>query len=521
MALGGLGLALVGSLIVSLDEIARLLAGPSAAISKTPVGSAGASLLARASPATSASASGEPGERHAYRTRPDLTPPAISVVRGVAPDRSGGYLFLTPANGAGSDGPLIVDTSGEPIWVRPGSGSAVTDFKVITWEGRPALAWWEGANNNGIGAGEFVISDAGYQEIARVRAAGGLKADLHEFLLTPSATAIFFADTAVSRDDPLTSRPFPWPIMECVVQEIDLATGRLVFEWHCADHIGIDEFFVEPPTAVGDVYDYVHSNSIDLDSDGDLLVSARNTSAVYKVERATGKILWRLGGKKSDFTMAPEATFGWQHDVRRRPDGTLTLFDNANGAPPPVSTGSTTPPGQPSRALVLALDMDAMTASLVRAFAHPSPLAATSQGNMQVLDNGNVFVGWGSAPWCTEFDRAGEVVLDATFPAARQSYRDFRFAWAGRPLEPPVVAIEHLGGGSYAAYASWNGHTEVASWDVLTGIGTNSLDTAASAPRAGFETRIELETVSHVVAVRARDGLGGALGISQPIVVGS
>ena len=137
------------------------------------------------------------------------------------------------------------------------------------------------------------------------------------------------------------------------------------------------------------VYDDVHANAIELDRDGHLLVSARNTSAIYKVDRSTGDILWRLGGKKSDFKMGAGATFGLQHDPRRQADGTLTVFDDGTAGP--------------SRGIVLNVDEVAMTATLVKEYPHPHGKFAMSQGNVQILPNGNVFVGWGSTGTASEF----------------------------------------------------------------------------------------------------------------------
>jgi len=433
-----------------------------------------------------------------FLSRPDLAPPYIQArVAGgaVAP----GLVFLTPANGAGQDGPAIFDDAGELVWMSPGTGQGVTDLRVASYGGKPVLTWWEGSNNGGIGSGEHVVVDSSYRELTRIRAASGRQADLHELQLSPAGTALFFADAAITPSLSAGATPAPWPVMDCAVQEIDLATGLLLFEWHTADHIDIEESVVGAPTGSNAVYDYVHANSIDVDTDGNLIVSARNTSALYKIDRASGEILWRLGGKRSDFAMGPGTTFGFQHDARRQADGTLTLFDDGAGP-------------APSRAIVLRLDETAMTATLVREYAQPQGLFATSQGNMQVLPNGNVFVGWGSLPHFSEFSADGRLLLDATYTAS-QSYRDYRFPWVGRPSDAPAIALEHYGG-ALAVYASWNGATEVATWDVLVGANAAGLSYAASAPRSGFETAILLTTTEPFVAVRGRDASGATLGTS-------
>ena len=257
------------------------------------------------SPGALDEASTSPGlGRRTFRTRPDLTPPVIGInVR--TGGTSAGSIFFTPANGVGRDGPAIVDDQGEPIWLRPGSGRSVADFRVAEYRGEPVLTWWEGDNNNGIGAGELVIADRSYEVVKRLRGPNNADIDLHEFQVTPQGTAIYFADNAVPRTTPPAQTPASEMVMDCVIEEMDLESGAVLFSWHSADHIAVEESSVPAPTGAGQVHDYVHANSIDVDRDGNLLVSARNTSTIYKIDRTTGAILWRLGGTRSDFSMGP------------------------------------------------------------------------------------------------------------------------------------------------------------------------------------------------------------------------
>ena len=261
-----------------------------------------------------------------------------------------------------------------------------------------------------------------------------------------------------------------------------------------------------PPTTGQQVYDYVHLNSIEVDRDGGLLVSARNTSTIYKIDRTTGEIVWRLGGKRSDFTMGDGAAFSWQHDARRQADGTLTLFDDS------------ATPGH-SRALILEVDETTRTARLVREFAHPKGLLAASQGNVQVLPNGDLFVGWGSQPFFSEFAPDGTLRFDATFPAGVQSYRDIRSPWVGRPADAPAVEVDTNVSSGLTVFASWNGATEVAGWEVLGGASAGSLRTVGSAARSGFETTIAIAEQPTVLVVRALGRDGRTLGTSVPVVV--
>jgi outer membrane protein assembly factor BamB len=381
----------------------------------------------------------------------------------------------------------------------------VANLHVIERSGKPALAWWEGTINGGIGAGDVVLADSTYREISRIHAGNGRRADLHEFQLTAQGTALLLADAGVAATDAPGGTGLAGQVIDCAVQEIDLQTGAVRFEWHTITDIAIDESYVDPPAnPTASIYDYVHANSIEVDHDGTLLVSARNTSTVYKIDRTTGAIVWRLGGKQSDFAMGTGATFSWQHDARRQADGTLTIFDD--GASPGHSRG-----------IVLRLDEQAKTATLVRAFEHPAPLLARSQGNMQVLPGGNVLIGWGDAGYVSEFSANGKIVFDATYPAAVQSYRNYRQAWTGRPADLPAAAAVSGPGGSVTAFASWNGATEVARWDVLAGPSAGALKLAGSVPRSGFETSIPVRGPAQWVQVVARNARGAVLG-SSPIV---
>ncbi|HVA86560.1 MAG TPA: arylsulfotransferase family protein [Candidatus Saccharimonadales bacterium] len=539
IAAGGGAIGVVAAGIIGLELERNGAANSTATLpsaSATPSSSPVLLSVASSSPEASASSAASPalasapatvaGPRASFRTRPDLTPPIVSIVTPAAASVAPGFVFYTPANGAKPDGPAIVDNAGELVWSRPDNGIDAVNLGVAQYKGQPVLYWWEGANNHGVGAGALVIADASYREITRVKVAGGRTADLHEFLITSKGTALFFADQGVVWNDPATGQPLPYQVLDCAVQEVDIATGRLLFEWHTVDHIAIDETFIAPPTGPNQIFDYVHGNSIDVDADGNLLVSARNTSAVYKVDHASGEILWRLGGRKSDFAMGEGTTFQWQHHVRRQADGTLSIFDDANTNSPPPKAGPTMTPAassssaaqsHPSRGIFLNLDETAKTATLVRQYLHPKPLFATSQGDVQVLANGNVFIGWGSTPWFTEFAADGTVIFDATFPAAVQSYRDYRFPWVGQPVDAPAIAFQAASGGNATVYASWNGATEVAMWEVLSGDSAEGLAAIGSGARTGFETSISVSGAKSLVAVRAHDRTGKVLGTSAPI----
>jgi hypothetical protein len=445
-----------------------------------------------------------PSVVRSFRSRPELSPPAIEIT-AQAHDTAPGYIFVAAKKGAGQDGPMIVDDRGQLVWFS--KNRYATDFRVQTYQGEQVLTWWEGKVVAGHGVGEYVIFDSSYREINRVRAGNGYQGDLHEFFITPEDTALLTAYVPTQTDLSPIGGPEDGAVWDGIAQELDLETGEVLFEWRSLDHVGVEETYREPPQDPGTPLDYFHINSIDIDFDGNFLISAKGTSAVYKVERQSGEILWRLGGKESDFQMGPGTRFAYQHDARRQRDGTITIFDN--GASPKVH--------EQSRGIVVELDMDEMSATLVREFTHPNKLLSTSQGNVQVLPNANLLVGWGSAPFFSEYSREGELLFDAQLLGDGQSYRAFRFPWSGQPGDNPDVAVEQGSDDQVTLYVSWNGATEVKSWQVLAGSTPNHLKPVGSAPRRGFETTVAVRTAEPYFAVQAKSASGRVLGTTKAV----
>jgi Arylsulfotransferase (ASST) len=370
------------------------------------------------------------------------------------------------------------------------------------------LTWWEGGTNIGTGFGECVIADQAYREVLRIPAGNGYQADLHECLLTPRGTLLMVIYSFVEADLTEVGGPEDGAVLDSVVQELDLQTGLVMFEWHSVDHIALDESRWPLPKEPGAPYDYAHLNSVGVDHDDDLLLSGRHTWSVYKVDRETGSVIWRLGGKRSDFELDREASFAFQHDVRRRDDGALTLFDNAAG--PPNTR-------EASRALALELDEEARTARLLTQFEHPDGVLADSQGNAQSLEGGHTLVGWGSQPLVTEHGRDGRVLWSARIAEGNDNYRAFRGRWVGRPATRPAAVAERRDG-AVVLTASWNGATEVARWELLAGDAPDALrPTGASAAKRGFETPVRAPRAARWLAARAVDAHGAVLGSSEPV----
>jgi hypothetical protein len=201
-----------------------------------------------------------------------------------------------------------------------------------------------------------------------------------------------------------------------VIQELD-ANKRLVFEWHTFDYIPITNTFADMTQAS---FDYAHINAMTFDpTDNNLLASLRTTSEIVKIDRRTGLVLWRLGGKMNQFTFlgehaenAPYYTVG-QHDVHRLANGNLLYFDNGN-----ISGGGTTPNDRTySRVVEYALDEVNMTATLVWEYRHTPDIQASCTGSLKRMPNGNTLIDWGCAvpntgTIITEVNPAGQVVFE-------------------------------------------------------------------------------------------------------------
>lgn len=272
----------------------------------------------RKTPSTTASPARPASSAWGFRSRPDLHPPTVDVTTQ-AHDTAPGYIFITPKKGPGQDGPMIVDDSGQPVWFQPlqGNDEFATDFRVQSYRGRPVLTWWEGKLVYRYGVGEYVILDSSYQEVARVQAGNGYHGDLHEFLITPHDTALLTVYNRVHADLSAFGGPKDGVVLDGVFQEVDIGTGEVLLEWHSLDHVGLDESYSRPSEDLKRPFDYFHINSIAVDHDDNLLIDAKRTCTVYKVDRKTGEIIWRLGGKKSTFEMGAGTRVVYQHDARR------------------------------------------------------------------------------------------------------------------------------------------------------------------------------------------------------------
>ncbi|HWX74710.1 MAG TPA: arylsulfotransferase family protein, partial [Solirubrobacteraceae bacterium] len=388
-----------------------------------------------------------------FLSRPDLHPPAVTVSAS-SPAVAAGDEFLAPYAGPGQAGPMILDPAGNVVWFKPlPANTSATNLAVQQYRGAPVLTWWQGdISVHGYGLGEDVIADSSYAEVAHVAAGNGLAADLHEFQLTPQGTALITAYDPQLCSLAAAGGSVNGAVTDGVLQEIDIATGLVRFQWTSVDHVALgDSYELARKSSTPSPFDFFHINSIDREPDGHLLVSARNTWAAYEIDPRTGKVVWQLGGKHTSFALARGTATAWQHDPRLLSDGEISIFDN--GASPRVH--------HQSRGVLLSVNEAQKTATLVSQLTRPSPIVAESQGNMQALANGDWFVGWGQVSDFSEFNAAGELLFDAHLPAHVQSYRAFRFAWEATPAQPPEFAVQTEASGAKNVYASWNGATGV------------------------------------------------------------
>jgi hypothetical protein len=449
-----------------------------------------------------------PGEVWTFHSQPGMIVPAVSVDSSSS-QTAPGYVFTAPYTGPGQDGPMIFDNSGDLVWFHPlPAGTVASNVQVQSWEGKPVLTWWQGyIPPQGFGQGEEVVADSSYRTLFHLHAGNGYIADLHDFHLFSNGTALLTVFNPVRCNLSAFGGPAGSAVTDTAFQEIDLRTHLVRREWHAVDHATIGESNSSGKTASLEwPFDYFHINTVEWRKDGSLLISARNTSSLYFLDPRTGQITLQIGGSHSGVKLGSGTSTAYQHDAQELPNGEFSVFDN--GGVPMVHSQS--------RGIVLAIDPHAKTDTLVGEYEHPKGLDSGSQGNMQHLENGDWFIGWGAEPYVSEFTPSGTMIFDAHMPAKTESYRSYRFLWSATPTEAPAIAASASGSG-LTVYASWNGATSVARWQVLGGASPERLAPVTSAARSGFETAISVSSVPAYLAVQALDSSGTVLGTSRTI----
>jgi hypothetical protein len=429
-------------------------------------------------PAAVAQAAQLPPATLSFYSVPALHPPAVGVTSD--PDGSSGDIFLTPFHSY-QGGPMILNPQGKLIWFQPIFGWTA-NLELQHYQGHPVLTWWQGKTPTS--RAEDVIMDTSYRIVATIQGSDGYAPDLHEFQITPQGTALINAIRTVHNIN-LTAEggPARGTVQNDVIEEVNIATGKALWRWGSLGHVPVSASYER--VSGSSSYDYFHLNSIQQLPDGNLLVSARDTSAVYLINPKTGAIIWTLGGKHSSFTMGSGSSFQWQHDAHLVGQ-TLTLFNDDWG-------GGGYPQSGASSAMTLHLNMSTMTATLLHSYTHSPSVTTGTQGSMELLPNGDVFVGWGADPDFSEYTSGGSQIFNGNFALGVKTYRAYRFPWVAQPLSPPALAVSPTSGGGVTLYASWNGATQVAMWRVLGGATPSTLSWVSGVVKTGFETAIKLQ----------------------------
>jgi hypothetical protein len=458
----------------------------------------------------------QPEKLQHFVSQPDLLPPRINAHRR---GTTRGRVFLTPLpspvvhpedNNAitikpvGPGGPMIVDGNGNLVWFKQlDPPNVAANLRIQRFRGRRVLTWWQGGvTPSAFGLGKGVIANRSYRTVRTVHAGNGYEMDIHEFTLAPGGRALFTVYSPVLVHLPGTPAGELSPLLDAIVQEVDVRTGLVMWEWHCYGHIPLAESYATPENS--STYDAYHLNAIQSLKHGRVLLSARDTSAVYKVDRS-GRILWTLGGKASDFRLRHGARFWFQHDAQLLPGHRVSMFDDEAGPPQK---------GPFSRGLVLRLNRHRRTAKVDHQYYRSRYTSSQSEGSVQTRGNGNVFVGFGSSPFFSEFAPGGRLLYDASLPKDDGSYRAYRYKWQATPRTRPTAVVRRTGRSTVSVYASWNGATAIARWQVLAGPRGGELTPIGSAPSEGFETRIHLPSSATTFAARALDSHGDVLATS-------
>jgi EmrB/QacA subfamily drug resistance transporter len=464
-------------------------------------------------------------DAYSYVTAPALHPPAIRILKDTpAAQLAPGYIFtanfldLNEPPIVGQSGPLILDRHLQPVWFQPVPEKVVAaNLGLQTYRGKPALAWWQGkvTNTGATESGEYVVVNQHYQQVARLKAKDGWVLTLHEIVIDGDHAWVT-ANKNVPRDLSKYGGAYNGALIDSAVQEYNLKTGALERNWDALDHIPLSQSQASLPTN-GFPWDAYHINSIQLTGGGKFLVSMRDTWAAYLVDIASSKIDWTLGGNKSSFKFGPGAAFEWQHDVVLQSDSKVSVFDDhccrLTGG------GTSVDPTGPSRGLVLSLDQHTRKATLAAQYGNKGGFRSEYMGDTQPQANGDVFVGWGSEPYFSEYDRSGKLLFEGELPGPNLSYRATVEQWVGLPLTSPA-AVARVADGKTTVYASWNGATEVTSWRVLAGSGGSRAKVLATQAKSGFETAIPVPPGSDSFRLQALDTNGRVIGSSRAFKAG-
>jgi hypothetical protein len=464
-----------------------------------------------ATPATTADAATGPGPVQSlsgashFLSAPNLLPPHLAV-SGSGASLGADDLLLAPKGTVGQTGPMITTANGRLLYFDPVSNLDTMNVNVQHYDGKPVLTWWEGSEVDGHGEGvDYIMSDH-YTLVKTVSAGNGLSADLHDFVISSQDTAFITAYEPLYWNLSAEGGSATGTVWDGVIQEIDIPTGLVMYEWHALDHIAVSASeFRAPKVAASHPFDWFHLNGVEPLSNGNFLISSRCTSALYDISITDGgKINWTLGGKNTSFQIGPGANFNYEHNGALHGSDVVTVFDN-EAAP------------TPSRALVLKVNFTAKTVSLVHAYAHTPQLRDYTLGNVDLLANNDVLVSWGTSTQFSLYSPSGTTLMNVTMPGNDNTYRTEAAQWSATPLTSPAVYATDQAGGTLVA-ASWNGATGVAQWRVLAGASPRALRAISTIASTSFESTDQIKTAKYV-SVEALGSNGRILGHSRAIRV--
>jgi len=356
--------------------------------------------------------------------------PPLTILSSTKP-LGNGYIFVAPRSDAYtySNGLEIFNSNGNLIWFyKIPKTQYGSDFRTQYYLGQQVLTWWQGSNieNDGTSCGTGYIYDNKFLPIIQVNAANGYCMDAHEFLITPQNTALIITYEIVTVDLRFMGGFSNQKVVNNIIQEIDISTGNLLFQWNSANHVFYTDSYFPLPGRASRLWQWFHMNSVKLDYDGNLLINSRNTWGVYKVNRVTGNIIWTLGGKSNNFLLlagggqifnAAGQMFAWQHDPESLGNGFYSIFDNEFH------------PGMESqlpytRTIFISLDEMNHVATLLNSYAQPNRLISRFQGNMQLTQENSFLVGWGGLPYISAFYN-NSLIFHAKFPSGVQTNRAY------------------------------------------------------------------------------------------------
>ncbi|UKZ91461.1 uncharacterized protein TrAFT101_006439 [Trichoderma asperellum] len=500
---------------------------------------------------TTTAAAATPWPSVSYKTEPFTSPELeVNQTGPTAP----GLIWFSPAlffpqQGPGAPStseltPLIASQNGEVVFhgpnYPPDQPNFFANFRPQFFSNGTLLSYYLGHfgpnMEQALGNVTFIDSTytvttviclADYPAFIPGAAESECKVDLHESRRLSDDRFIVTTHNYTQTDLSAVGGPQDGWVTDSQFLVINPFTEEISFKWSSLEHLDklpVNDSRILRQNRMGQelgtspelAWDYFHINAVAPFEDG-YVISARHFSTVVFIDK-DGEVTYRLNGEiGQDFSLPTDAHFRYQHDVlgHKGDDGSIivTMFDNENYDVPPPSQDVE------SSALELRLNTNDMTAKLERRLFSNDTVRAIGLGSWQDQPNGNVFVGEATFPALAEFDPTGKQVWNLRYGFdSPGSFRAYKYTeWTGKPAYPPKGVAEAHDNGSLVVFMSWNGATEVVSWDVkaLTDNGISLKLT--NVPKSGFETTaIVNATTSQILLAVALGDDGQVLGTSEP-----